>query len=169
MSNQSALWRCPSDLIEKKRRDMRIVEQPFFIFYASRLKEVVQIRIASAPDGIPSLGVLHHDSKVATIASTSSARFKERTIQIIWQNGRTGEEQSLNFTLGLCAYGNEALRLSFCWPDEQVRPISLVTYHCYHHILNILYLYPLFGTQKFNFSALTFYFPVCNHQTDYDY
>ena len=100
---------------------MKIVSQPFFIFYASRLKEIVQIKVADAPDGTPSLSVHHHESKQATIASTPSSRFKERIIQVLWTNPMTGEEESMNFGLPLCAYGNEALRLSFIWPDDQVR------------------------------------------------
>jgi hypothetical protein len=109
---------------------MKIVSQPFFIFYASRLKEIVQIKVADAPDGTPSLSVHHHESKQATIASTPSSRFKERIIQVLWTNPMTGEEESMNFGLPLCAYGNEALRLSFIWPDDQIvtsKPIMITS------------------------------------------
>jgi hypothetical protein len=102
---------------------MQVVQQPFFIFYASRLKEVVQISVTGAPDGAPVLNVLHHESKAALVASTPSSRFKERILQLTWRYDGSMGEQSLNFSLPLCAYGNEALRLSFQWPNGEVRII----------------------------------------------
>jgi len=95
--------------------------QPFFIFYASRLKEVIKIDIAGAPAGEPVMNVLHHESKAAIIASTPSSRFKDRMIQVMWHSDEVPGEQSINFVLPLCAYGNEALRLGFQWPDGSVR------------------------------------------------
>jgi hypothetical protein len=103
---------------------LKITLQPFFIFYASRLREVIKIKMVGASAGEPSLSVIHHESKAASVASTPSSRFKERIIQVSWTSLHSSEEQSMTFVLPLCAYGNEALRLSFQWPSGEVRPHS---------------------------------------------
>lgn len=103
---------------------MKVTLQPFFIFYASRLKEVVRINIADAPPGEPTMTVIHHESKASIFTSTPSSRFKDRMLQVAWAMRGTTEEQNINFVLPLCAYGNESLRLNFKWPTGEVQCAS---------------------------------------------
>lgn len=108
---------------------MEITLQPFFIFYASRLKEVIRINVRGAPPGEPMLVVLHHESKAAAFTSGPSSRFKERMLQVSWVRRDAPEEQNINFVLPLCAYGNEALRLAFKWPNGEVcRLFTILSY-----------------------------------------
>lgn len=108
---------------------MKVTLQPFFIFYASRLKEVVRINIAEAPPGEPTMTVIHHESKASIFSSTPSSRFKDRMLQVGWALRGTAEEQTINFVLPLCAYGNESLRLSFKWPNGEVRFALYMLFH----------------------------------------
>lgn len=77
--------------------------------------------ISGTPEGEPTLAVIHHESKAAMIASTPASRFKERLLQVSWLPHQSKAEQSINFVLPLCAYGNETLRLTFQWPTGEVR------------------------------------------------